>query len=269
LAALEKKMTKRSDGINKPSSFKRRKLTDKIASKTQLLAQDRSTPGNAKLLRWLDQADKQDGPVYNVFNTPIRKGARSRPDVYECTLNLNGKDYLEARYIVEPMENWLSMAKYRKLYVSDPANSPRKSLTLDSTIRNQTYSCGDCVFVKPGNDFDRDWKAQVHEVRAADEHHVFLRCSWLENPEELPKEVLSTPSYHGKFELVPSNKMDIIDALTVNGPLEVAYWEETNDDANMPAYGEYYWRQTYDHDTRILSVSISFLMIQSRNRTDS
>jgi hypothetical protein len=262
-------MTKRSGEINKPSSSKRRKLTDNIASKTQSLAQDCSIPGNAELLRWLDQADKQDGPVFNVFSTPIRKGARSPPDVYKCTLNLNGKNYLEASYIVEPMKAWLSMAKYRNLYVSDLADSPRKSLTLDSTIGNQTYSCGDCVFVKPGNDFDRDWKAQVHEIRAADEHHVFLRCSWLENPEELPKEVLSTPSYHGKFELVPSNKMDIIDALAVNGPLKVAYWAEAKDDADMPAHGEYYWRQTYNHDTKALSVSISSSMLKFGNCTDS
>ncbi|KAI4844272.1 hypothetical protein E4T44_06278 [Aureobasidium sp. EXF-8845] len=88
--------------------------------------------------------------------------------------------------------------------------------------------------------FDRDWKAQVLEARAADEHHVFLHCSWLETPEDLPKEVLSTPSYHGRFELVPSNKMDIIDAFTVNGPLEVAYWEEASDDADMPAHDDDY-----------------------------
>ncbi|KAG9701279.1 terpenoid synthase, partial [Aureobasidium melanogenum] len=191
---------------------------------------------DAKLLRWLDQADKQDGPVFNVFSTVIRRGARSSPDVYECTLNLNGKNYLEASYIVEPMKAWLSMTKYRKF-----------------TIGNQTHSCGDCIFVKPQDDSYRDWKAQVHEVRATDEHHVFLRCSWLENPEELPEEVLSTPSYHGKFELVPSNKMDIIDALAVIGPLKIAYWEEANEDAEISAHGEYYWRQTYNHDTKVLS----------------
>ncbi|KAG9511471.1 hypothetical protein KCV07_g10147, partial [Aureobasidium melanogenum] len=165
---------------------------------------DRSTAGDAKLLRWLDQADKQDGPVFNVFSTVIRKGARSSPDVYEYTSNLDGKNYLEASYIVEPMEAWLSMTKYRKF-----------------TIGNQTLSCGDCIFVKPQDDSNRDWKAQVHEVRAADEHHVFLRCSWLENPEELPEEVISTPSYYGKIELVPSNKMDTIDALAVNGHVHV------------------------------------------------
>jgi hypothetical protein len=262
-------MTRRSDGFSQPSSFKRRKLTDNATSKPQSLARDRSTAGNAELLRWLDQADKKDGPVFNVLNPLIRKGATSPPGIYECTLNLNGRNYLEARYIVKPMEKWLSMPKYRKVYVSDLANVSRISLTVNSTIGNQTLSCGDCIFVKPQDDSDRDWKAQVHEVRAADEHHVFLRCTWLENPEDLPKEVRSTPSYHGSFELVPSNKMDIIDGLTVNGRLDVTYWEEADDEATMPAQGEYYWRQTYDHDTRILSVSISFLTIQPGDRTDS
>jgi hypothetical protein len=260
LAGHRRRMTRRIHGVNKSSSLsKRRKLKNKSASKTPPKAQDRSTAGDAKLLRWLDQADKQDGPVFNVFSTVIRRGARSSPDVYECTLNLNGKNYLEASYIVEPMKAWLSMTKYRKLCVSDLVNSSGILLTINSTIGNQTHSCGDCIFVKPQDDSYRDWKAQVHEVRAADEHHVFLRCSWLENPEELPEEVISTPSYYGKFELVPSNKMDIIDALAVNGPLKIAYWEEANEDAETPAHGEYYWRQTYNHDTKVLSVSNSFL----------
>ena len=176
-------MTERSDAISQPSSFKRRKLTDNATSKPQSLARDRSTAGNAELLRWLDQADRQDGLVFSVLDPLIQKGGTSPPGIYECTLNLNGVNYLEARYIVKPMEKWLSMAKYRKLYVSDLANSSGTLLTMNSTIGNQTHSCGDCIFVKPQDDSDRDWEAQVHEVRAADEHHVFLRCSWLENPE--------------------------------------------------------------------------------------
>jgi hypothetical protein len=101
-----------------------------------------------------------------------------------------------------------------------------------------------------------------------DEHHVFLRCTWLENPEELPEKVHSTPPYHGRFELVPGNKMDIIDALTVNGPLKVTHWEEANDDAEMPAQGEYYWRQTYNYDTQVLSVSVISLISHSQTRAN-
>jgi hypothetical protein len=180
LAAYKKKMTRKIDGINvsSSSSSKRRKFKDNSAWKTLSMAQTRSTAGNTKLLRWLDQADKQDRSVSNVFSTVIRKGARSSPDVYECTLNLNGKDYLKTSYTIEPMKAWLSMTKYRKLYVSDLANSSGMSLTMNSTIWDQTHSCGDCVYVNPGSDSGQDWKAQVHEVRAADEHQVFLRCSW-------------------------------------------------------------------------------------------
>jgi len=47
----------------------------------------------------------------------------------------------------------------------------------------------------------------------------------------------------------------------VNGPLKIAYWEEANEDAEIPAHGEYYWRHTYNHDTKVLSVSDSFLAL--------
>ncbi|CAD0106195.1 unnamed protein product [Aureobasidium uvarum] len=230
-------MTRKRDAVDEPSSVKRRKLTDNFPSESQSPAQSRLTePEKAELLRWLDQADKKDGPIFNVSNPPTRKGAKNPPDVQEKPLRLNDQDYLDARWLIKPNDRWLNMTKYKKF-----------------TVGNQTHSVGDCVLVKPGNESDRDWKAQVHEVRAADEHHVFLRCTWLENPEELPQEARSTPPYHGKFELVPGNKMDIIDALTVNGPLKVVRWEEDNDDAPMPAQGEYYWRQTYNYDTKQLS----------------
>jgi hypothetical protein len=233
-------MTRKRDTVAEPSSVKRRKLTDNIPSESQSPAQNRLTgTERAELLHWLDQADKQDGPIFNVVNPAIRKGAKNPSDVTERPLSLDGKVYLNARWTIKPMDRWLNMTKYKKLYVLISRLS-RVLLTVISTVGNQTHSVGDCVLVKPGNDVDRDWKAQVHEVRAADE----------------PEEVRSTPPYHGKFELVPGNKMDIIDALTVNGPLKVSYWDEANDDAEMPAQGEYYWRQTYNYDSKILSVSV-------------
>ncbi|KAI5200138.1 hypothetical protein E4T39_05885 [Aureobasidium subglaciale] len=225
------------DLVDKAPSNKRRKLTEDIPSESQSPAQSRlSDSAKADLIQWLDQADKKDGPIFTVVVPPITKNAKTQADVVERPLTLGDRNYLEARWTIKPMEKWLSMTKYKKF-----------------TVGNQTHSCGDCVLVKPGNESDRDWKAQVHEVRAADEHHVFLRCTWLENPEELPAKVLSTPPYHGRFELVPGNKMDIIDALTVNGPLKVVYWDEANDDAEMPAPGDHYWRQTYNYYTNVLS----------------
>jgi hypothetical protein len=266
LGLCQTNMTRKRDTVAEPSSVKRRKLTDNIPSESQSPAQNRLTgTEKAELLHWLDQADKQDGPIFNVSNPAIRKGAKNPSDVTERPLSLDGKAYLNARWTIKPMDKWLNMTKYKKLYVLISRLS-ESLLTVISTVGNQTHSVGDCVLVKPGNDVDRDWKAQVHEVRAADEHHVFLRCTWLENPEELPEGVRSTPPYHGKFELVPGNKMDIIDALTVNGPLKVSYWDEANDDAEMPAQGEYYWRQTYNYDSKVLSVSVicAFLCLWRR-----
>jgi hypothetical protein len=50
--------------------------------------------------------------------------------------------------------------------------------------------------------------------------------------------------------------MDIVDALSVNGPLKVTHWDEASDDARMPEQGEYFWRRTYDYTTGVLSVSV-------------
>ncbi|THY91154.1 hypothetical protein D6C80_08059 [Aureobasidium pullulans] len=228
---------KRDSTLSEPSSVKRRKLTDNISSESQSPAQPRMTEKEKeKLVHWLDQADKKDGPIFNVVVPAKGHGAKKSSDSTEKPLILGDRIYLEARWAVKPMEKWSQMTKYKKF-----------------TVGNQTHSCGDCVLVKPGNDSGPDWKAQVHEVRAADEHHVFLRCTWLENPEELPKEARTMPPYHGRFELVPGNKMDVIDALTVNGPLKVVHWDESNDDAEMPGPGEYFWRQTYNYDTKVLS----------------
>lgn len=66
------------------------------------------------------------------------------------------------------------------------------------------------------------------EVRALDTEHVYIRVAWLNRPEDLKT---GRKSYHGKFELIPTNEMDIIDAMSVNGPCNVVHWDETDDDA--------------------------------------
>ena len=91
-----------------------------MPSESQSPAQNRLTGSErADLLRWLDQADKQDGPIFHVFNPPLRKGAKPHPDVQERPLSLDGQTYLNARWAIKPMDKWLSMTKYKKLYVLD------------------------------------------------------------------------------------------------------------------------------------------------------
>jgi len=51
--------------------------------------------------------------------------------------------------------------------------------------------------------------------------------------------------------------MDIIDAMAVNGKLDVKHWDETadEDETSMPEVDEYFWRQTFDFaNTKTFSV---------------
>jgi hypothetical protein len=114
-------MTRKRNEVAESSSVKRRKLTNDIPSESQSPAQNRLTGSErAELLRWLDQADKEEGPIFNVFNPPLRKGAKNPPDVTERPLTLDGRTYLNARWTIKPMEKWLNMTKYKKLYASKP-----------------------------------------------------------------------------------------------------------------------------------------------------
>ena len=98
------------------------------------------------------------------------------------------------------------------------------------------------------------------EVRALDSEHVYIRVAWLNRPEDLSA---GRKAYHGKFELIPTNQMDIIDAMTVNGPCDVVQWDEKDDDSPALAdvrfrstivklmltesKDQFFWRHTYDH----------------------
>lgn len=106
-----------------------------------------------------------------------------------------------------------------------------------------------------GHDVLQDhWVAQVLEVRAPDEQHVFLRVNWLYRPEDLPAP--GRQPWHGAGELVPSNYMQVIDAMSVNGSVSVRRWDE-EDEEEEPPEGLFY-RQTYDVIKDQLSVSPSY-----------
>lgn len=102
-------------------------------------------------------------------------------------------------------------------------------------------------------DLANQWKAKVLEVRALDSEHVYIRVSWLNRPEDLDT---GRKEYHGKNELIPTNQMDVIDAMAVNGSLDVSHWDDKEDDSAMLNDEQYFWRQTFDYvNTRTFSVS--------------
>ena len=96
------------------------------------------------------------------------------------------------------------------------------------------------------------WIAKVLEIRAHGPSHVYLRVLWLYWPEELPKE--GRKDYHSSLELVASNHMEIMDAMTVTDRAEVAH--VTEDYTEPPAEG-LFWRQKLDVLNGRLSVGYS------------
>ena len=90
--------------------------------------------------------------------------------------------------------------------------------------------------------------ARVLEIRAIDEAHVYLRVYWLYWPEELPG---GRKHYHGEKELVASNHMEIVDAMTVSGRANVKHWLELDDEEELP---DLFWRQKFDFPKQQLMV---------------
>ena len=133
---------------------------------------------------------------------------------------------------------------------------------------SESIAVGQCILVKHDDseeakiDITSQWKAKVLEVRALDSEHVYIRVAWLNRPEDLDS---GRKAYHGKNELIPTNQMDVIDAMAVNGSLEVEHWDEKDDDVPLMNEEQYFWRQTYDFaNTKTFSVSIEHLWIMFR-----
>ena len=69
-------------------------------------------------------------------------------------------------------------------------------------------------------------------------------------PEELPRS--GRLDYHAQNELIASNFIEIVDAMTVADKVEVIHMEEKQDE---PPIEGLFWRQKFDHLTKRLSVS--------------
>jgi hypothetical protein len=143
------------------------------------------------------------------------------------------EDRLSVRYEVQPRERWESLRRYKKFTVGD-----------------ESIATGQCILVKHDDatedqrmDIRAQWKAKVLEVRALDQEHVYLRLAWLNRPEDLAG---GRKSHHGKLELIPTNQLDVIDAMAVNGTVEVVKWNDDDDESVMLADDQFFWRQTYD-----------------------
>ena len=85
---------------------------------------------------------------------------------------------------------------------------------------------------------ENNYLAMVAEARAEERTSVYLRVMYAYWPEELPQ---GRQPYHGMKEVVMSNHMDIKDAHTIVGKVDVV-----NLDDSFESVDGIYWRQTLD-----------------------
>ena len=134
-------------------------------------------------------------------------------------------------------------------------------------VGNNTFGVHDFVYVnnedtekenehddEDGEDDEREddrqsWVALVLEIRAKSTDHVYLRVFWMYRPRDLPQGRLH---YHGQNELIASNHMDIIDALTITDGANVMHMKEEDEEATVDGL---YWRQKLNVVTGKLTVS--------------
>lgn len=142
-------------------------------------------------------------------------------------------------YAIKPRKQWDQLTKYRSFVVG-----------------TENFALNEHIFVNHSNiphgtdlgasDDKKFWVARVLEIRAIDESHVYLRVYWLYWPEELPG---GRQPYHGAKEIIASNHMEIIDAMTVSGRATVKHWMELDEEEDLP---DLFWRQKFDYPTQML-----------------
>ncbi|KAK9468869.1 hypothetical protein V1512DRAFT_245686 [Lipomyces arxii] len=135
-------------------------------------------------------------------------------------------------YVVHPTAEWNKVMRYKNFIVGE-----------------EKFAVGDYVFVNHANRLYNNsvttdptlfWIGRVLEVRGSDSSHVYVRVFWMYWPNELPG---GRQYYHGMKELVASNHMDIIDAMTVSARANVVHWLEGDEEDKMT---DLFWRQRYD-----------------------
>ncbi|KAK9240637.1 hypothetical protein V1525DRAFT_394501, partial [Lipomyces kononenkoae] len=188
-----------------------------------------------------DQASEQSLPNTDVPFTIVRK-AGSKSLAKKSKTRKHGQEdrdkspiyaYPEDSpdYVVQPKAEWEQLSKYSNFVVGD-----------------ERFTVGDYIFVNHNrnmrditlSDPSQFWIGRVLEIRASDPSHVYIRLFWMYWPNELPG---GRRYYHGNKELVASNHMDVIDAMTVAAKATVSHWLELDDDDKL---ADLFWRQRYD-----------------------
>ncbi|KKY14608.1 putative bah domain-containing protein [Phaeomoniella chlamydospora] len=144
---------------------------------------------------------------------PKKKSKSGKQDIYGPEESDGGFPKLKISYTIKPGTKWAELKPYRNFIVADNKFSLGSHVYISHPQSPKNPS--DYKFVASDEKSEPDfWVAQVLEVRASGPEHVYLRVFWLYWPDELPG---GRKAYHGINEVVMSNHMDLIDAMTVSG----------------------------------------------------
>jgi hypothetical protein len=206
-----------------------------------------------------DYYDRPDPLIVECPAHPKKRKSSAGDDVFGPEHESAGFANLDITYAVRPGSAWSSLKPYRNFIGEHVLSTLFIANLLICTVGEQKFSLGSIVYINrhspappappPGSseatilEYDRAnlWVAKVLEVRAKDTQHVYLRLFWLYWPDELPNK---RQPYHGANELIMSNAMDIVDAMTVAGPAEVTHWDEYKDE--QEDLGQRFFRQFLD-----------------------
>jgi len=138
-------------------------------------------------------------------------------------------------------------------------NELTQTLVLETklTVHDYVYvNRGQIPQAEATNDVEHFWIARILEIRASSTTEVYLLVYWMYWPTELPE---GAQPYHGKFELVTSNYLEVISAMTISHKADVTHVLEQDD---TPAVVGLYWRQNFDFVSKKLSVRKSYIPTQ-------
>ncbi|KAK5950890.1 hypothetical protein OHC33_007961 [Knufia fluminis] len=186
-------------------------------------------------------------------SVPFKAFAASDPQAqegaYQNTVTL--MDGLSVKYAVKP-DTWGQIKQYTNV-----------------KLQTETFSKGDIIYVcnkdpppepPPTSladgeylEYERQnfWVGKIVESRATDDRNVFLLVAWLYWPHEIPQHLPGAKEarqYYGQGELVLSNYLDVIDAMTISNKAEITWYNE-KDDNQLGNPSARYWRQSFDART--------------------
>ncbi|KAH9826738.1 hypothetical protein Tdes44962_MAKER09964 [Teratosphaeria destructans] len=179
-----------------------------------------------------------NGAAFQIITRPLSKKRKRGSDSFS-TEDQMLDSRLNVQYQIKPAI-WHRIKRYKKFSMSSESIPVNECVLVkhDDSLEPSPDENGELQV-----DVASQWKAKVLEIRALDPEHVYLRVAWMNRPEDLPE---GRQPHHGTNELIPTNQLDIIDAMAVNGSIQVMWWKERDDKAEMPGKDEFFWRQTYD-----------------------